>query len=77
LREQERLLRLIQGVKKWRREDWGRRAFEHGVGFRGAAFWLVNQAEADAALELTAAHGINHIDVSPTYGQGEIHLGRG
>jgi aryl-alcohol dehydrogenase-like predicted oxidoreductase len=45
------------------------------VVFGGAAFWLVNQAEADAALELAAAHGINHIDVSPTYGQAEIHLG--
>ena len=43
--------------------------------FGGAAFWLVNQAEADAALELAAAHGINHIDVSPSYGQAEIHLG--
>ena len=45
------------------------------VIFGGAAFWLVNQAEADAALELAGAHGINHIDVSPTYGQAEIHLG--
>ena len=45
------------------------------VIFGGAAFWLVNQSEADAALELAAAHGINHIDVSPSYGQAEIHLG--
>jgi len=49
--------------------------FSSIVIFGGAAFWLVNQAEADAALELAAAHGINHIDVSPTYGQAEIHLG--
>ena len=45
------------------------------VIFGGAAFWLVNQSEADAALELAAAHGINHIDVSPSYGQAEIHMG--
>jgi len=46
------------------------------VIFGAAAFWLVTQAEADAAMELAAAHGINHIDVSPTYGQAEVHLGR-
>jgi len=45
------------------------------VIFGGAAFWLVNQSEADTALEMAAAHGINHIDVSPTYGQAETHLG--
>lgn len=49
--------------------------FSSIVIFGGAAFWLVNQSEADAALELAAAHGINHIDVSPSYGQAEIHMG--
>ena len=41
----------------------------------GAAFWQVSQAEADAAIELATEHGVNHIDVSPTYGQAEIRLG--
>jgi aryl-alcohol dehydrogenase-like predicted oxidoreductase len=43
--------------------------------FGGAAFWLVSQAEADAAMELAVEHGINYIDVAPSYGQAELRLG--
>jgi len=66
----------MQGVKTMETRRLGKTGHLSTVlVFGGAAFWLVNQAEADAALELAAVHGINHIDVSPSYGQAEIHLG--
>ena len=43
--------------------------------FGSAAFWKVSQAEADAAIELAVAHGVNHFDVAPSYGQAELRLG--
>ena len=43
--------------------------------FGSAALWKVTQEEADAAIELAVEHGVNHFDVSPTYGQAEIRLG--
>ena len=43
--------------------------------FGAAAFWQVTEAEAEAAIELAVGHGINHIDVAPSYGQAEIRLG--
>jgi aryl-alcohol dehydrogenase-like predicted oxidoreductase len=42
--------------------------------FGSAALWKVSQAEADTAIELAISHGINHFDVSPSYGQAEIRL---
>lgn len=45
------------------------------VALGGAAFWKVTQAEAEAAIELAVSHGINHIDVAPSYGQAETRLG--
>jgi len=43
--------------------------------FGSAAFWQVSPAEAEAAIELATEHGVNHFDVSPTYGQAEVRLG--
>jgi len=43
--------------------------------FGAAAFWDISQAAADATLELVRAHGVNHIDVAPSYGQAEVRLG--
>lgn len=43
--------------------------------FGSAAFWQVSSAEAEAAIELATEHGVNHFDVSPTYGQAEVRLG--
>jgi len=43
--------------------------------FGAAAFWEISQAEADAAIDLVRAHGVNHFDVAPSYGQAEIRLG--
>lgn len=45
------------------------------VALGGAALWQIEQAEADAAIELAVGHGINHIDVAPLYGQAEMRIG--
>jgi len=42
--------------------------------FGAAAFWDVDQSEADQIMELVISHGINHIDVAPSYGQAEVRL---
>jgi aryl-alcohol dehydrogenase-like predicted oxidoreductase len=42
----------------------------------GAAFIEATEATADAAMDLAIKHGINHIDVAPTYGDAELHIGR-
>ncbi|MBL7165648.1 MAG: aldo/keto reductase [Dehalococcoidales bacterium] len=43
--------------------------------FGAAALWQVTEAEAEAAIDLAVGHGVNHIDVAPSYGQAEIRLG--
>jgi aryl-alcohol dehydrogenase-like predicted oxidoreductase len=43
--------------------------------FGSFALFRISQKEADAALEMAMDKGINHIDVSPLYGQAEKHLG--
>lgn len=45
------------------------------VTLGGAALWQATQAEADVAINLAVQHGVNHFDVSPTYGQAEVRLG--
>ena len=45
------------------------------VIFGTAAFWAIEQDEANAALDLAAARGVNHIDVAPQYGLAEERLG--
>ncbi len=39
--------------------------------FGAAAFWQLDQSEADAAMEQVIAAGVNHIDVAPSYGIAE------
>lgn len=39
-----------------------------------AAIGKSSQAEADQAMEDTLAHGVNHIDVAPSYGDAELRL---
>jgi aryl-alcohol dehydrogenase-like predicted oxidoreductase len=41
----------------------------------GAAFWKIKQSEAEVAIDLAVEHGVNHFDVSPTYGEAEARLG--
>jgi aryl-alcohol dehydrogenase-like predicted oxidoreductase len=43
--------------------------------FGSFALFRISQKEADAALEMAMDNGINHIDVSPLYGQAEKHIG--
>ena len=34
-----------------------------------------DQAEADSVVEMSIAAGVNHIDIAPSYGEAEAHLG--
>jgi len=43
--------------------------------FGAAAFWEIDQPRADQTMELVLEHGINHIDVAPSYGQAEQRVG--
>lgn len=43
--------------------------------FGAAAFWEIEQKEADHVMESVIEAGINHIDVAPSYGQAEIRIG--
>jgi predicted aldo/keto reductase-like oxidoreductase len=43
--------------------------------FGGFALYEITQRAADATIEMAAAAGINHVDVSPVYGDAEKHLG--
>ncbi|MBI3941827.1 MAG: aldo/keto reductase [Chloroflexi bacterium] len=40
-----------------------------------AAFGKVTQEDADTAMELALAHGVNHIDIAPSYGDAELRVG--
>jgi predicted aldo/keto reductase-like oxidoreductase len=43
--------------------------------FGAAALGRVSQAEADQAIALAIEHGINHIDIAPSYGEAELRMG--
>jgi aryl-alcohol dehydrogenase-like predicted oxidoreductase len=43
--------------------------------FGAAAFWEIDQESADQTMQLVREHGINHIDVAPSYGQAEERVG--
>jgi predicted aldo/keto reductase-like oxidoreductase len=43
--------------------------------FGAAAFWEIDQSTANRALDMAIATGVNHIDVAPQYGQGEVRVG--
>ena len=45
------------------------------VIFGGAALASVSQKEADQAMALALRHGVNHIDVAPSYFDAELRLG--
>jgi aryl-alcohol dehydrogenase-like predicted oxidoreductase len=45
------------------------------VVFGGFAVGWVGQGEADATLDMALENGINHIDVSPLYGEAEARIG--
>lgn len=43
--------------------------------FGAAAFWQISQEDADKVMEQVIEADINHIDVAPSYGQGELRVG--
>jgi len=43
--------------------------------FGAAAFWEIEQKEADQVMEMVIEAGVNHIDVAPSYGQAEQRIG--
>ncbi len=43
--------------------------------FGAAAFWEIDQRQAEAVLESVLDRGVNHIDVAPSYGQAEERIG--
>jgi predicted aldo/keto reductase-like oxidoreductase len=45
------------------------------VIFGGFAVGMLTQKEADAVMEQLLEHGINHIDVAPSYADAELRLG--
>lgn len=45
------------------------------VTFGGAALSRATQDVADAAIQAALDHGVNHIDVAPSYGEAELRLG--
>ncbi len=54
----------------------GRTGHESTVAiFGGAALGTVTQDEANAALDMAEAAGINHIDIAPSYGHAEALTG--
>ena len=43
--------------------------------FGAAAFWEIEQRDADRVMETVIEAGVNHIDVAPSYGQAEQRIG--
>ena len=43
--------------------------------FGAAAFWEIEQKDADTIMEMVIETGVNHIDVAPSYGQAEERVG--
>ena len=43
--------------------------------FGAAAFWEIEQQDADKVMEMVIEAGVNHIDVAPSYGQAEQRVG--
>lgn len=55
---------------------FGRTGHESTVAiFGAAAFWQIEQKEADRVMEMVIEAGINHIDIAPSYGQAELRVG--
>jgi aryl-alcohol dehydrogenase-like predicted oxidoreductase len=56
----------------------GRTGHESTLMTLGGAVFIypVSQEEGDAFIKLALDHGVNHIDVAPTYGDAELKLGK-
>ncbi len=56
--------------------DFGRTGHRSSrIIFGAAAFWKATPEDEARALALLLDHGINHIDVAASYGEGEDHVG--
>ena len=65
-----------KGRTVWSSGVLGARNIWSTVVILGAvAFGRVPQVEADRSIELAMQHGVNHIDVAPSYGEAELRLG--
>ena len=42
----------------------------------GAAFWRATPDEAAESFALALAHGVNHLDIAPSYGAAEDVVGQ-
>jgi len=59
------------------RRRFGRTGHRSSVTiFGGAALAQASEDDADRALELLLAHGVNHIDTAARYGDSELRIGR-
>ncbi len=45
------------------------------VIFGGAAIGKVSQEAADEAIQIALDHGVNHVDIAPSYGEAELRMG--
>ncbi len=54
----------------------GRTGHQSSLVIMGTAgLGKVAQEEADAAMDYMLAHGVNHIDIAPSYGEAELRVG--
>ncbi len=54
----------------------GRTGHQSSLVIMGTAgLGRVEQVEADAAMDFMLAHGVNHIDIAPSYGDAELRVG--
>ena len=44
------------------------------VAFGTAGIGRVEQGVADRAIQAVLEHGVNHVDVAPTYGEAKLRL---
>jgi predicted aldo/keto reductase-like oxidoreductase len=66
--------RKEEGVMEKRR--FGRTGHQSTIViFGGFAVGLIGQREADSVVDLLLEHGVNHIDVAPSYAEAEQRLG--
>ena len=45
------------------------------VIFGGPAIGKVSQEAVDEAIQIALDHGVNHIDIAPSYGDAELRMG--
>jgi len=60
------------------RRTLGRTGHKSTIVALGGAIFIgkPEQRDADAFIKLALDHGVNHVDVAPTYGDAEVKLGR-